>query len=391
MKSKKSPAPRSRNAKRATRTLSKRGAVAAASARRAGPASKRSSRPPVTSPSPEGRGPAFRPIATEKMPRYAGIPTFLRLPIVLESTTVPDVDVLLCGVPFDGGSSYRPGARHGPRAVREASGLARGFSAALGIDIYEELRVADGGDVPTSPHDMDAALEVVANRAEAIARSGVIGGYIGGDQTVTLGALRGIHRAKLRSVGIVHIDAHSNTAGPAWGRDVHHGSVIRHAIQEGLLRPDWTIQVGLRGPYSTSGDLAFALGHGFEIVNVDEVKWDLHSAVSQIRKVVRQGPVYVSVDVCALDPAHAPGVGIPWPGGMNVWELQQILRALVGSEIVGFDVVEISPPYDFSGVTAMAGVTALQEILSAIADTRRSARPAPSTRDASRGRGRVSA
>lgn len=327
-----------------------------------------------------------RPTPTERLPRFAGVPTFLRLPVVQEAGSVPDVDVLLCGVPFDAGSSYRPGARFAPRAVRDASALARGFSAALGIDVFDELRVADGGDVAASPHDIDAALDAITARAEAIARSGVIGGYVGGDQTATLGVLRGIHRAKLKAVGLVHIDAHSNTAGPAWGRDIHHGSVVRHAVSEGLIRPDWTVQIGLRGPYSSSGDLAFAMSHGFEIVNVDEVKWDLHSAVSTLRKIVRQGPVYVSVDIAALDPSQAPGVGIPWPGGMTSWELQQILRALVGSEIVGFDVVEICPPFDVSEITAHVGVMVLQEILAAIADTRRSARPAPSTRDARGGR-----
>lgn len=346
-------------------------------------AKKRSAAPKRTA---ETRGADFRPTPTQKMPRYAGVPTFLRLPMVEDSAIVPDVDVLLCGAPFDSGSSYRAGARLAPRAVRDASAVARGFSMALGIDIYDELRVADGGDVPVSPHDLDKALEALTARAHAIASSGVITGFVGGDQTVTLAALRGIHRAKLKSVGLVHIDAHSNTAGPAWGRNVHHGSAVRVAVEEGLIRPDWTVQVGLRGPLSSSNDFGFALHHGFEIVNVDEVKWDLHSAVSTIRKVVRKGPVYVSVDMSALDPSHAPAVGIPSPGGMTTWELQQILRALVGSEIVGFDVVELCPPYDVSEITALVGVTVLQEILSAIADTRRSARPAPSTRDASRGR-----
>jgi guanidinopropionase len=320
------------------------------------------------------------------MPRYAGVPSFLRLPLFDSLGEAPEVDVLICGVPFDGGTSFRPGARLGPRAVREASGLARAFSAALGVDIYEELKVADGGDIPTAPHDLEPALDTIAARAEAIARSGVIGGYIGGDQTVTLGALRGIHRAKLKSVGLVHIDAHANTAGPAWGRDVHHGSVVRHLVDEGLVRADSTIQIGLRGPYSSADDTAFSMSHGFEMVNVDEVKWDIHSAVSQVRKIVRQGPIYVSVDICALDPAFAPGTGIPSPGGMNTWELQQILRVLVGTEIVGFDVVEISPAYDLGGITALAGVTVIQEILSALADTRRSGRSAPSLRRARRGR-----
>lgn len=365
-----------------------RGRVQKSRAQRGAPSSKRPRAPERPAQASIAAG-SSRPRATEDMPRFAGIPTFLRLPTVADEERVPDVDVLLCGVPFDGGSSYRPGARLAPRAVRAASSLARGFSAALGIDVFEELRVADGGDVPASPHDIAAAIATVSDRAEAIARSGVVGGYIGGDQTVTLGALRGIRRAKLKSVGLVHIDAHSNTSGPAWGQDIHHGSVVRHAVAEGLIRPEWTVQIGLRGPYSSGSDLAFALSHGFEIVDIDEVKWDLHSAVSTLRKVVRQGPVYLSVDIAALDPAHAPGVGVPWPGGMSTWELQQILRALVGSEIVGFDVVEICPPFDHADLTAHAGVMVLQEILAAIADTRRSARPAPSTHDV-RG-GRVSA
>jgi arginase family enzyme len=324
------------------------------------------------------------------MPRFAGVPSLLRLPVVEVGETAPPCDVLLCGVPFDGGSTFRSGARFGPRAVRDASGLARRFSAALGIDIYEELRVADGGDVAVMPYDLEPALEAIAGRAEELARSGVIGGFVGGDQTISLGVLRGIHRAKLKPVGLIHIDSHSNSSGPALGREIHHGSVLKNAVEEGLIRPDCTIQVGLRGPYSSAECMAFALSHGFEVVNIDEVKWDLHAVVSQVRRVASLGPVYVSVDVSAVDPAYAPGVGVPLPGGMSSWELQQILRALVGADIVAFDVVEIVPQYDPAGITAQLGVCVLQEILSAIADTRRSVRPAPSTRSEGRRGQRVS-
>jgi agmatinase len=317
------------------------------------------------------------------------VPSFLRVPIHAhpDPEVVPAVDVLLCGAPFDGGSSFRTGARFGPRAVRDASAVSRRFSAALGIDIYEELTVADIGDVPTMPHDMDQALSAVGARAAAITRSGAIVGVIGGDQTVTLGALRGIHRAKLKALTLLHIDSHSNTAPPLGGKNVHQGSVIRCAVEEGLVRGDHTLQVGVRGPYSSAAELDFALSHGFEIVNVDEVRWDLHSAISQIRKVVRSGSVYVSIDLSVLDPAYAPGVGLPSPGGIGTWELQQLLRALVGADIVGFDVVELCPPHDTGGLAALAAVSAVQEILAAIADTRRSARPAQTAKPESR-RGR---
>ncbi len=322
------------------------------------------------------------------MPRFAGVPSFLRLPVPADPQEVPDVDVVLCGAPFDCGASYRPGARFGPRAVRETSALARRFSAALGIDIFEELMVADGGNVAASPHDLDAALHAVAARAEAISRTGATCGFVGGDQTITLAALRGIHRAKLKSVGLIHFDSHSNTSGPAWGRAVHHGSAIRVAVEEGLVRPDAVLQLGIRGPYSGPADLDFALAHGFEVAKIDDVKWDLYSVIGQLRKAVRGGSVYVSVDVSVLDPAYAPGTGIPSPGGMNTWELQQLLRALVGADLVGFDVVEIAPAYDPAGITAMAGVSVLLEILSSLADTRRSARPAPSTRRSEGRRGK---
>jgi arginase family enzyme len=155
--------------------------------------------------------------------------------------------------------------------------------------------------------------------------------------------------------------------------------VLRHALEEGLIRADSTLQLGVRGPYSSAEDVAFAHAHGFEIVTMDEVRWDLHAVVGQVRKLVRKGALYISVDICALDPAHAPGTALPLPGGMNTWELQQILRALVGAEIVGFDVVEIAPSYDPTGITALAGVAILHEILAALADTRRSGRPAPSS------------
>ena len=322
----------------------------------------------------------YRPRDTEDSPRFSGPATFLRLPIFDDQSVVPEVDVLLCGLPFDGGASFRSGARFGPRAVRDASALARCFSSALGIDIYEELRVADGGDAGVNPHDVESTLDSIAARAEAVARSGVVGGYVGGDQSVTLGVLRGIHRAKLKPIGLLHIDSHPNTADAAWGQEVHHGSVIRHVVEEGLVKPEAVMQVGVRGPYTSSEDHAYSLRTGFEVADVDEVKWDLYSVVSQVRKLMARGNFYVTVDVSALDPAFAPGTSVPSPGGMNTWELQQILRSLVGADIVGFDVVEICPPHDVGDITAMVGVTVLQEVLSAMADTRRSARPAKSSR-----------
>ncbi|HEX4341643.1 MAG TPA: arginase family protein [Polyangiaceae bacterium] len=298
---------------------------------------------------------------------------------------IPAVDVLLTGVPYDGGALERTGARLAPRAVREASLALGGYSEALGIDVWSEIAAADGGDV-AALEDQAHALDVIAERAEMTARSGVIGGFVGGDQTVTLGVLRGIHRAKLKSTAMLHIDATTDTLGKAGSRDVHHKSVLRVAAEEGLIRSDSVLQVGVRGPHSSDRDIRFAVTAGFEILKADDVKWDLHAAVSQIRRIVGQGSLYVSVDVSVLDPAYAPGVTAARPGGLSTWELQQVLRALVGAQLVGFDVVEIAPEYDHAGITALAGASVLHELLAVIADSHRSAGPAPSTMGKRRGK-----
>lgn len=313
-------------------------------------------------------------------------PTFFGLPRGDVADRALSVDVLLTGLPYDGGVLHRPGARLAPNAVRTATVGFGSYSDALGIAVWDEIRAADGGDVAVGMHEGDAALEAIARRAEMVARSGVIGGYVGGDQTVTLGVLRGIHRAKLKSVGVLHIDSCTDTAGPVGSRELHQFSVLRRAAEEGLVRPECVLQVGVRGPHQSDRELEYSLGKGFDIVKVDDVKWDIHSAVSQIRRIVRKGGLYVSVDVSALDPAFAPGAGASRPGGMNAWELQQLIRALVGAQIVGFDVVEVSPPNDPSGLAALVGASVLHEILAVIADTHRSARPAPSSAGRRRGK-----
>jgi agmatinase len=318
----------------------------------------------------------FRPFRYRA--RAAGVASLLRLPIHDDSGVVPSVDVLLTGVPFDGGSSFRPGARFGPRAVREASALSNSFSGALGVDVAEEIAAADGGDLLLGSQTVEMAVEAVAERAAELSSSGVIPGFVGGDRTLTLGALRGIRRAKHKAAGILTLGAHPG-ASTADGHEIRASNFLRHAVAEGLLRTDCALQIGLRGPYPTSEELALALSSGIDTIGIDEVRWDLHAAVSQVRRLVQRGAIYVSIDLAALDPSVAPGVSFPVPGGMTTWELQQVLRGLVGGEIVGFDVVGLAPAYDHAGISALAAVGTLHEILAALADTRRSARPAPST------------
>lgn len=328
--------------------------------------------------------------APDRERRRQGALSLLDLPLEASTRGIPPVDVLLLGVPTDAATLYRSGARLGPHAVREASWMGGRFSTALGVDIYDELRVADGGNVSVEDLGVDETLELVSERVAKIARSGVVAGVVGGDQSATLAALRGVRAAKKRAVGLIHIDAFHDTL-PGDGQGVHHRNVIRHAVAEKLIRLDSAMQIGVRGPCDSAAEQAFALGHGFEVVTMDEVRWDFHAVVSQVRKMVSRGSLYVSVDLCALDPSVAPGVSTPAPGGMSSWQLQQILRALVGADIVGFDVVELSPGHDTSGLASGVATIAIQEILSAIADTRRSARPAASAPSTRLRRGRRSA
>jgi agmatinase len=314
----------------------------------------------------DGDANRFRPIPTRAVPRFAGVPTFLRLPVHDDPA---DVDVLICGAPFDGGTTYRPGARFGPRGVRAASALTRGFHPAQGIELFEHLRCADGGDILCVPMSIERTLDNIRARALQIAQAGALPAIVGGDHSITLGVLRGLH-AVHGPLGLIHFDAHSDTYGPAWGIDLHHGTVFRNAIEEGLLRENDVIQLGIRGPLTAANDLDTARAHGFRIVMIDEIKRELPRIEAELARYAGRGGFYVSFDLDALDPAYAPGTGTPVPGGMTSYEALSLVRALAGISIVGCDIVEISPDHDASGNTALLAATLLSEMLAAIAKTR---------------------
>ncbi len=309
----------------------------------------------------------FRPLATRKVPRFAGVPTFLRLPAHADPQ---DVDVLIIGAPFDGGTTFRPGARFGPRAVRLASALTRGFHPEPGLDLFAQLRCADGGDVATIPMSVSRSLDLIQQRVDEILQAHALPAMVGGDHSVTLGALRSV-AAKHGPVGLVHFDAHSDTYGPAWDEPIHHGTVFRNAVEEGLLRAGDVIQIGIRGPLTEACDLDFAEQHGFRVVAPREVKRDLDGVCAAIAAFAGTGPVYVSFDMDALDPAYAPGTGTPVPGGLTSFEALELLRALPGVDVVGLDVVEISPDHDPSGNSALLAATLLAQMLASIAGTKR--------------------
>jgi agmatinase len=298
------------------------------------------------------------------VPRFAGIPSFLRLPLHAEPA---DLDVMICGAPFDGGTTFRPGARFGPRAVRVASALGRGHHPERGVSLFQKLRCADGGDILCVPMSTERSLANIEARIYEIASASCLPIMVGGDHTVSLGSLRALHRVH-GPLGLIHVDAHSDTFGPAWDIDVHHGTVFRHALREGLLRPADVLQLGIRGPFTAADDLAFAQQAGIRIVMIDEIKRDLLDVVRRIADVSSRGPTYVSFDMDGVDPAYAPGTGTPVPGGLTSYEALQLLRGVYGGHIVGADVVELSPDHDSSGITALLAVSVLGEILAAVAE-----------------------
>lgn len=305
----------------------------------------------------------FRPVSPRKSPRFAGVSTFLRLPLHDDPR---DVDVLICGAPFDGGTTFRPGARFGPRAVRAASALTRGFHPAQGLDLFDALRCADGGDVLCVPMSVERSLENIRARVAEIAQGGALPALVGGDHSITLGALRALAAAH-GPLGLVHFDAHCDTYGPAWDIDLHHGTVFRNAAEEGLLRAADVLQIGIRGPFTAATDLDSSRSLGFGLVMVDEVKRGLAAVEAQLKALAGRGKFYVSFDMDSVDPAYAPGTGTPVPGGLTSYEALSLVRALAGVEIVGCDVVEISPDHDVSGITALLAATVLAELLAGVA------------------------
>ncbi|MBL8603547.1 MAG: agmatinase [Myxococcales bacterium] len=313
----------------------------------------------------------FAPVSPRVVPRFAGVSTFLRLPVHDDPN---DVDCMIVGVPFDGGTTFRPGARFGPRGVREASALSRGYHPESGVQLFDHLRCCDGGDVLAVPMDAAGTLDRVAERAEAIARAGAVTAFVGGDHLCTLGVLRGLARV-YGPVGLVHVDAHSDTYPPAWGVDPHHGTVFRNAVEEGLLRPGRVLQLGIRGPFSSADDLKFAREAGFDILSAEAIHRDLDAALARVAALDDGGPFYVSFDVDGVDPSMAPGTGTPVPGGLFSWQALALMRATAALRVVGCDVMEIAPDLDLNNLTSLLAANVLAETLAAVALRRAQGKP----------------
>ncbi len=310
----------------------------------------------------------YKPLSGREFPRFSSIKTFFRLPWV---GLKEDFDVALFGIPFDGGVSYRPGGRFAPSAVREASSLGRGFHMTRSMAVFEQVRVADIGDCPTVPIDLNQTYARIEEFVGQVTATGKRFISCGGDHSTTLPILRALRRRSTEPLAMVHFDAHLDTYPKAWGLEYHHGSFMRHAIEEGLVNPKKTIQIGIRGPFAGQDDLEFVQRHGIRVFTIDDIRDVPLPEFLKKLPAFDQTPTYLSFDIDCLDPAYAPGTGTPVPGGMTTYEAQRILRALKIPNLVGGDVVEISPPFDQSDITALAGVDAMFEILCLIAASSR--------------------
>ncbi|GLR66941.1 guanidinopropionase [Acidocella aquatica] len=305
-----------------------------------------------------------QPIDAAVTPRFVGPATFMRLP--LRSSPV-GLDVALTGVPFDGGTTNRPGARQGPREVRSQSTLIRRTHHVTGISPYDLVAVADIGDSPTDPFSIANSLEFIEEFFKEIKAAGAVPLAVGGDHLITLPILRAL--AQEAPVGLIHFDAHSDTNDTYFGGARYtHGTPFRRAIEEGLLDPKRVIQIGIRGSSYDANEHQWACDQGVTIRYIEDVMAKgVDLIMDEAIKLVGTGQVYLSFDVDAIDPSMAPGTGTPEIGGLTTREAQLMLRRLQGLNIIGADVVEVSPAYDTAGMTALVGATLMFEILCLIA------------------------
>lgn len=297
-------------------------------------------------------------------PRFMEIATFMRIPL---AEGLRDADIGIFGVPYDGALTNRPGARHGPRAVRDQSSLIRAINHATRVNPFELARVRDFGDVPfTQLFDVEATHAEIAAFSRAIVDAEILPLAIGGDHSISLPLLRAVSTEPL---ALIHIDAHTDTWDSFQGSKFNHGAPFRRAVEEGLIDPTKTIQIGIRGTQNIPEGWDYSEESGMRVAFCEEVHERGPAALAEeARALVGEHPVYLTFDIDSLDPVYAPGTGTPEIGGLTTYQAQSLLRGLRGLNYVGADVVEVSPPFDSAGLTAMAGAGIAYEILCLLAE-----------------------
>lgn len=305
-----------------------------------------------------------RPVNPLQHPRFAGITTFSRLPYVPEITK-NSTDLVVLGAPFDGGTTFRPGARFGPRAIREASVLCRNYNPHLQVNVYEKMRVVDGGDIQVNPLNLQATYKNIERHVGEVYRAGARPVILGGDHSIGLPLWRAAHKAH-GDFTLIHFDAHTDTADQAWGEKYHHGTPIRRAIEEGILKGDRIFQIGIRGPLTVADQEQYSEDHGIHTLDIDAFQDPKKKAAffSKIRKVAGKKPCYLTFDIDGIDPAYAPGTGTPVVGGLTSREALAAVRELKGLHFVCADMVEVAPAYDHSDITSLLAAALVFEFMS---------------------------
>jgi guanidinopropionase len=298
--------------------------------------------------------------------RYAGVPTLLRRPLVNDPS---GVDIALIGVPFDGATENRPGARHGPREIRNMSSFTRSIHHVTRVNPFELCNVADLGDVNfLNPFDLQQCFADITNFYRKICAAGAAPLSVGGDHSISFPILCAV--AVERPVGLVHIDAHTDTCDHEFGHKFTHGTPFRRAMEEGLLDPNRMIQIGIRGAQNSEESWHGSEDAGIRVIYMEEfTSLGTEATLAETRRVVGQESTYVSFDIDSLDPAFAPGTGTPEIGGLTPIQAQALIRGLAGLNLIGGDIVEVSPPFDTNGNTALVGATMLYEIACVLADS----------------------
>ena len=302
----------------------------------------------------------FQPLSGNEMPRFGGPATFMRLPAC---TLADGLDAGFIGVPFDIGTSNRPGARLAPRQIRDESRMLRPYNMATRAAPFDSLRVADLGDVAINTFNLQKSIDIIDRHYTAVLEAGTIPLTMGGDHTIALPILRAMRR-KHGPVGLIHVDAHADINDDMFGEKIAHGTPFRRAVEEGLLDARRVVQIGLRGTGYAADDFDWSRRQGFRVVQAEECWYK--SLAPLMREVVEQvgaGPVYLSVDIDGIDPAYAPGTGTVEIGGLSVPQALEIIRGCRGLTLVGGDLVEVSPPYDTTGNTALLAANLLFEML----------------------------
>jgi guanidinobutyrase len=302
----------------------------------------------------------FQPLSGNVMPRFGGPATFMRLPAVDMDS---GLDAAFVGVPFDIGTSNRPGARLAPRQIRDESRMLRPYNMATRAAPFDSLRVADVGDVPINTFNLLKSVEIIERYYEKLLATGAAPLSMGGDHTIALPILRAL-RGRHGPVGLVHVDAHADINDEMFGEKIAHGTPFRRAVEEGLIDCKRVVQIGLRGTGYSADEFDWSRRQGFRVVQAEECWYkSLAPLMQEISSNMGSGPVYISFDIDGLDPAYAPGTGTVEIGGLTVPQGLEIIRGCRGLQVVGGDIVEVSPPYDTTGNTALLAANLLFEML----------------------------